>query len=86
MRPGVALALENRKRPEVLTTVFAGQDMDATAKAREYIAGYPAVVALGRAVQGWRTRLHDGAPPESRGNSAYQIAADLGSAFDEHCA
>jgi putative YphP/YqiW family bacilliredoxin len=41
MRPAVYLSLQGAKKPEVLTTVFAGQDLDATDRAREYIVGYP---------------------------------------------
>jgi putative YphP/YqiW family bacilliredoxin len=41
MRPAVALALSTGNAPEKLTTVFAGQDLDATARAREYFTGYP---------------------------------------------
>lgn len=40
-RPGVALALQNKVIPDNLITVFAGVDHEATAKAREYIKGYP---------------------------------------------
>ena len=40
-RPAVAMALENKARPEVLATVFAGQDTDATTQARSYFTGYP---------------------------------------------
>src|ERR1700740_1638493 len=41
-RPGVAMALQQAaKKPAKLTTVFAGQDLEATARAREYITGYP---------------------------------------------
>lgn len=41
-RPGVRLALESsEKRPDVLATVFAGVDQEATAKAREFMAPYP---------------------------------------------
>jgi putative YphP/YqiW family bacilliredoxin len=39
-RPALAQALTNGARPEVLTTVFAGQDQEATARARGYFAGY----------------------------------------------
>src|SRR5687768_7050456 len=41
MRPAVAQAVKHDKKPDRLTTVFAGQDMDATAHAREYFTGYP---------------------------------------------
>lgn len=40
-RPGVIMSLKNSKKPEHLTTVFAGQDKDATAKARQYMLPYP---------------------------------------------
>ena len=40
-RPAVAIALENPIKPNSLTTVFAGQDADATQRAREYFTGYP---------------------------------------------
>ncbi|MCJ7628701.1 MAG: BrxA/BrxB family bacilliredoxin [Longimicrobiales bacterium] len=37
----LALAMQNAKKPQILTTVFAGQELDATEKAREYFVGYP---------------------------------------------
>jgi len=40
-RPGVAMALDNGKRPDRLVTVFAGQDRDATARARDFFQGLP---------------------------------------------
>jgi putative YphP/YqiW family bacilliredoxin len=40
-RPGIALALRNGVRPDHLATVFAGGDLEATARAREYFAPYP---------------------------------------------
>ena len=40
-RPGVYLSLQGDDKPDVLTTVFAGQDLVATERARQYIAGYP---------------------------------------------
>jgi len=40
-RPAIARALMNKVRPEVLATVFAGQDPEATAQARKYFTGYP---------------------------------------------
>lgn len=41
MRPAVAMSLENEKSPEVKLTVFAGQEIEATNRARDYIVGYP---------------------------------------------
>ncbi len=40
-RPGVRLALEHAVKPERVATVFAGQDTEATARARQYIADIP---------------------------------------------
>lgn len=40
-RPGIARALQNGPRPDHLTTVFAGGDIDATARAREHFLPYP---------------------------------------------
>lgn len=40
-RPAVAHSLRHPKKPDHLFTVFAGQDKEATAKAREYFVGYP---------------------------------------------
>ena len=41
MRPAVRMALENATRPDRVVTVFAGQDTEATQRAREYFRGYP---------------------------------------------
>jgi bacilliredoxin len=41
MRPAVAMSLENDTSPEVRLTVFAGQEIEATDRARDYIVGYP---------------------------------------------
>ena len=40
-RPGVRMSLENTKHPEKLVTVFAGQDLEATAEARKFTLPYP---------------------------------------------
>src|SRR5881396_3382642 len=40
-RPGVALALQHARRPDIVATVFAGADIEATDRARSYFAGYP---------------------------------------------
>ena len=83
-RPAVARALENPKRPERLTTVFAGQDADATARARQYFVPYPPSspqIAL----------LKDGAVAfmlerkQIEGRAAEEIARDLVEAFERHC-
>jgi putative YphP/YqiW family bacilliredoxin len=40
-RPGIALALQHPVKPDVIATVFAGGDIEATARARSYFAAYP---------------------------------------------
>jgi putative YphP/YqiW family bacilliredoxin len=83
-RPGVARALQNEVVPNKLYTVFAGQDKEATAKAREYFAPYPpsspsiAVMKDGELVHFiQRHQIED--------RSAAEIAADLVGAFDFYC-
>ena len=84
MRPAVYLSLQGEKKPEHLTTVFAGQDMEATDRAREYIVGYPPsspAVALfkdGDLVYMMERHQIERRHPED-------IAADLRAAYDEHC-
>ena len=83
-RPAVARALEHATTPDALTTVFAGQDAEATQRAREYFVGYPpsspsiALLKDGQLVfmlERWQIE----------GRAADQIAGDLTRAFDEHC-
>lgn len=84
-RPAVALALENQERPDLLTTVFAGQDTDATARARSYITGYgpssPSIALLkdGKTVFMLERSQIEGRPAEA-------IAEDLVAAFNTFCA
>ena len=84
-RPGIALALKHTAKPDVVATVFAGQDVEATAKARSYFEGNPPsspAIALfkdgklARLVQRW----------EIEGRDPRQIAKDLTAVFDQHCA
>lgn len=85
MRPGVYLSLkDNETKPEILTTVFAGQDLDATERAREFITGYPpsspsvALFKDGELVYFMERHQIEGCHPED-------IARDLQAAYDEHC-
>jgi putative YphP/YqiW family bacilliredoxin len=84
-RPGVALALQqSAARPDALTTVFAGQDADATARARSYFTGYPPSspsIALMR--DGELVYMME--RYEIEGRPAQAIAADLSAAFERHC-
>ncbi len=83
-RPAVAMALEHDKRPEKITTVFAGQDLDATARARSYFHGYapssPQIALLKDGEVAMMLERH-----QIEGRSADAIAKDLVQAFDEHC-
>lgn len=83
-RPGVAMALENDAKPEYLYTVFAGQEKEATAKAREYFEPYPpsspsiALMKNGKLVHFVeRHNIED--------RTAEAIAEDLIEAFNTHC-
>lgn len=84
MRPAVWLSLQGERKPEVLTTVFAGQDMEATDRAREYIVGYPpsspsvALFKDGDLVYFMERHQIEGRHPED-------IAADLREAYARHC-
>jgi len=83
-RPGVAKALENDVKPDHLYTVFAGQEKDATAKAREYLAPYPPSspsIALFKDGQ----LVHFIQRYQIEDRSAAMIAADLTGAFEEYC-
>jgi putative YphP/YqiW family bacilliredoxin len=83
-RPGVALSLEADVKPEKLVTVFAGQDVEATARAREYFAGYmPSSPSIGLLRDGelvFMMERHD-----IEGQDALAIANRLVSAYHEHC-
>jgi putative YphP/YqiW family bacilliredoxin len=83
-RPAVAEALENEKRPARLTTVFAGQDAEATGRARDYFTGYPPSspqIALFR--DGELVHMIERWQIEGRHSS--EIAKDLVEAFDRYC-
>jgi putative YphP/YqiW family bacilliredoxin len=84
-RPGVALALENKARPDQVVTVFAGADIEATETARSYFTGYapssPSIALLkdGKLVymlERWQIE----------GKDATAVANELSQAFDAHCA
>ncbi|MNP35872.1 hypothetical protein D3C76_1292230 [compost metagenome] len=83
-RPGVAKALQHDLTPDHLYTVFAGQDKEATAKAREYFAPYPpSSPSIALMKDGELVYFIERHQVEDR--SAEEIAADLTSAFDRFC-
>ena len=83
-RPALAHALRHGVRPDNVVTVFAGQDVDATARARQYFAEYqpssPSVALLkdGEVVHFVHRHQIEGRPPQA-------VAADLIGAFEKHC-
>lgn len=84
-RPGVALALQHKTRPQEVITVFAGADIEATDRAREYFRPYPpsspsiALLQGGKLVYMMERR-------QIEGRTAEEIAAELTLAFDKYCA
>lgn len=86
MRPGVRLALgASANQPDHKITVFAGQDREATEKARSYFEGNPpsspaiAILRDGKLVYLMQRSVIEQA-------TAQQIAGELVRAFDEFCA
>ena len=83
-RPAVARALEHAKTPEHLTTVFAGQDTEATQRARGYFTGYPpSSPSIGLLKDGKVVFMLERFQIEGR--TADEIASDLRGAFDRYC-
>ncbi|WP_274652911.1 BrxA/BrxB family bacilliredoxin [Paenibacillus humicola] len=83
-RPGVAQALQHDITPDHLFTVFAGQDKEATAKAREYFAPYPpSSPSIALMKDGELVYFIERHQIENR--SAVEISADLTAAFDWFC-
>ena len=84
-RPGIAMALQHARRPDVLATVFAGADIEATDRARGYFTGYaPSSPSIGLLRDGKLVYMMERRDIESR--SAEMIAAELTAAFDKVCA
>jgi putative YphP/YqiW family bacilliredoxin len=84
-RPGIALAMAHAVKPDAITTVFAGADVEATERAREYFTGYPpsspsiALLRDGQLV--WMLERR-----QIENQSAQAIARELTAAFDQYCA
>jgi putative YphP/YqiW family bacilliredoxin len=84
-RPGLALALRHGARPDRLTSVFAGFDVEATDRARGYFAGVrPSSPSVALLKDGKLVFMMERHHIEQR--SADQIADVLNQAFAEHCA
>lgn len=85
MRPAVRIALQNSVRPENMFTVFAGQDTEATERARSYFTGYPPSspsIALFRD----RKLVYMMQRSDIEHREAADIAAELKKTFDKFCA
>jgi putative YphP/YqiW family bacilliredoxin len=83
-RPGLTLALMHKNRPDHLTSVFAGMEREAVARAREYFKPYqpssPQIALLkdGKLVHMMQRHDIEGRDPQT-------IALSLAKVFDEHC-
>ena len=81
-RPGVAISLKHPAAPRRLTTVFAGQDVEATARARSYFEGFPpsspqvAILAGGKLLYLLQRQ-------QIEGRTADQIASALTAAYEK---
>ena len=83
-RPGVIMSLENDKKPEKIVTVFAGQDLEATNTAREYMMPYPPsspCIALFKNGE----LVHFVERHEIEGSLKHVIAENLISAYNKYC-
>src|SRR5262249_36527971 len=84
-RPGIRLALEHDRRPDRLASVFAGQDLEATARARGYFADIPpSSPSIAFFKDG--ELVHFVPRHRIEGRDAYSVAAELKGVFDEFCA
>ena len=82
-RPAVAMALENETLPDRMITVFAGNDREATQRAREYFVGYrPSSPSIALLKDGQVVKMFERWQIEGR--QAHDIAGELTGAFNEH--
>ena len=83
-RPAVARAIQHDARPSQLTTVFAGQDVEAVQRARSYFTGYapssPQIALMKDGEVVYMLERH-----QIEGRTADDIAKDLTRAFDKYC-
>jgi len=83
-RPGLALALKHPVRPNEVVTVFAGQDLEAAARARQYFEEYqPSSPSMALLRDG--EVVHFVHRHQIEGRSPQAVAADLTAAFDRFC-
>lgn len=83
-RPGIAAALQHERRPDLVATVFAGADIEATERARQHLLPYPpSSPSIGLLRDGRLVFMMERRDIENRDAAA--IASRLTAAFDEHC-
>jgi putative YphP/YqiW family bacilliredoxin len=83
-RPALRLALEHPIRPRQIVTVFAGQDLEATARARQYFAEYqPSSPSIALFREG--EVVHFVHRHQIEGRSPQAIAGELTAAFEKYC-
>ena len=84
MRTAVRLALQHTTKPDKVVSVFAGQDQEATDRARSYFTGYPpSSPSIGILRAGKLIYMMQRSQIETR--EAAAIAVDLKAVFDQHC-
>jgi putative YphP/YqiW family bacilliredoxin len=83
-RPGVLKSLTFDKKPAKLLTVFAGQDLEATAKIREFMAPYPPSSPAVALFKGGEV-VHMVERHMIEGRTADMLADNLAAAYAEHC-
>ena len=83
-RPAVAIATGHSVQPDRIVTVFAGQDVDATERAREHVRGFrpssPSIALFNNGEHVFMLERH-----EIEGRDAYDIARDLTAAYERFC-
>src|ERR1700722_4326217 len=85
MRPGVRVTMQHSAKPDHSVTVFAGQDREATEKARSYFGGHPPTSpAIAILRDGQLVYLMQRSAIET--STAPAIAQELTRAFDTYCA
>ncbi len=85
MRPAVRMALQHSVRPDRIFTVFAGQDAEATQRARAYFTGYrPSSPSIAVFREGELVHMMERSDIEHRDSK--DLASELKRVFDQHCA
>jgi putative YphP/YqiW family bacilliredoxin len=84
MRPAVRTALQHRSKPDRIFSVFAGQDVEATERARSYFTGYrPSSPSLALFREGKLVHMMQRSDIEHRDSA--DIANELKGIFDQYC-